>query len=300
MPRIAFRLVLVAFAALATAPTPARAQEPAPAAEESSEPGSLTEVNKKLTNPVSDLWSLTFQANHFLVSPGPGEPDRWSTNLLFQPVLPLALTSEWNWITRPVIPLYVSQPHPDPSDPRELERTTTFGDVTLLQLLSPSPKLAGNWLLGAGPSWIFPTANSDFTGQGKYQVGPAALVGYLSQRWIAGALVQNWWSFAGSGDRSVAQMNLQPFASWFLPDGWSVGYSGNLLANWKADGGNAYTVPLGIALGKVVRVGPLPVRFQLAGQWIPIQPDRFGAKWNLQLVVTPVIPKLVQGTLLGD
>jgi len=30
-------------------------------------------------------------------------------------------------------------------------------------------------------------------------------------------------------------MNLQPFGSYFLPDGWSIGYSGNILADWKAN-----------------------------------------------------------------
>jgi hypothetical protein len=28
-------------------------------------------------------------------------------------------------------------------------------------------------------------------------------------------------------------MNLQPFAALFFEEGWSVGYSGNILANWK-------------------------------------------------------------------
>ena len=48
-------------------------------------------------------------------------------------------------ITRPVVPLFVSQPHPDPEpgDPTHIGRSTAFGDITLLQLISPSPELAG-------------------------------------------------------------------------------------------------------------------------------------------------------------
>jgi len=30
---------------------------------------------------------------------------------------------------------------------------------------------------------------------------------------------------------------------------------------------------------------------------MPIHPDFGGQKWNIQLTVTPVIPKLVKGTL---
>ncbi len=197
--------------------------------------------------------------------------------------------------------LFNSVPHPERYNPSEIDRTTGFGDTVLMELFSPSPKLVGNWLLGVGPTFIFPTASSDYTGQGKWQVGPAAIVGYLSKKWILGALVQNWQSFGGSGDGRINQMNLQPIAAYFLPNGWSIGYSGNILANWKADkAGDVWTVPLGLSVSKVVKLGNLPVRFALAGQYMAHHPDVGGQKWNIQLMVVPVIPKLIKGTLFGD
>jgi len=269
--------------------------------EEKAEKGDATEINKQLTNPVSNLWAIQFQQNNFRMSPGIGfdQGERWSSNLLFQPVLPVALTPNWNLITRPVIPLFVSQPHPEASDPTHVDRTTAFGDTIWLNLLSPSSKLVGeNWLLGVGPTWIFPTATSMWTGNGKWQVGPSAVVGYLSEKWIAGAFLQNWTSFGGSGPRATNSMNLQPFATYFLSDGWAIGYSGNILADWKASATNAYTVPIGMAVSKVVRLGPLPIKFQLAGQWMPVHPTNFGQVWNLQFSATPVLPKLIKGNLL--
>lgn len=273
------------------------ADEPAAPAEPPER--SLTDLNKQLSNPVSELWSIAFQQNNFRVDPGPGQGDRWSSNLLFQPVLPVGITPEWNLITRPVIPLFVSTPYPDPElgDPYRLDRTTAFGDIALMQLLSPSSVLVGDWLLGLGPTWVFPTASSDATGQGRYQVGPAAIVGYLSEKWILGALFQNWWSFGGGSREDTASMNFQPIASYFLPNGWSVGYSGNILANWKNEEGSDFTVPIGIGVAKVVKFGKLPVRIGLGLQWMAVQPDRFGQKWNVQLIVTPVLPKLIKGNL---
>jgi hypothetical protein len=262
---------------------------------------SLTEINKKLTNPVSDLWSIAFQQNNYMLDMGAGQPDHWNSNLNFQPVLPVALTSNWNLITRPVMTLFNSVPHPDPHNPADIERTTGFGDTVLMELVSASPKLVGNWLLGLGPTFIFPTASSDYTGQGKWQVGPAAMVGYLSKKWILGGLLQNWTSFGGSGNQNVNQMNLQPFAAYFLPDGWSIGYSGNVLANWEADSaGDVWTIPLGLSVSKVLKFGKLPVRLGLAGQYMVHHPDTFGQKWNLQFMVVPVIPKLIKGNLLGE
>jgi hypothetical protein len=260
----------------------------------------LGEINKQLTNPVSSIWSITFQQNNYWLDPGEGRNLRWSPNLLFQPVLPIGISEKWNLITRPVVPLFVSQPRPEPEpgDPTHIGRSTTFGDITLLQMLSPSPALAGSWLLGLGPSWIFPTAASDFTGGGKFQVGPGALIGYLSDKWILGALIQNWWSFAGDDSRlGASSMNLQPVASYFLPDAWSIGYSGNILANWKNDAEDTFTVPIGASVAKVVKLGKLPVRLALGVQWMPVQPDRYGQKWNIQVIVAPVLPKLIKGYL---
>jgi hypothetical protein len=216
-------------------------------------------------------------------------------------VLPVAISDDWNLITRPVVTAFNSVPHPKQDVlPIEWSRTETFGDSVLMELVSPAPKVAGKWLLGLGPTFIFPTANSEWTGQGKYQVGPAGLVGYLDEKWILGALLQQWTSFSGAGGSrdDVSQMNLQPVASWFLPNAWSIGYSGNVLANFKADGGDVWTVPLGLAVGKVTKLGKLPVKFQLAVQYMVVHPDTFGQKWDFQLSVVPVLPKLIHGNLV--
>jgi len=262
---------------------------------------SLTEVNKKMTNPTSNLWYLNFQQNNYRLDMGEDQGDRWNSNLNFQPVMPVALTEDYNLVTRPVIPLFISQPHPNSENPTEVDRTTGLGDITLMFNIAARPHLSGNWLLGLGPTFIFPAASTDATGQGKWQVGPSGIVGYLSKNWILAAFVQQWWSFAGDDSRaSTNWMNLQPIATYFLHDGWSIGYSGNILANWEVNGDNRWTVPIGLGVSKVVKFGKLPVKITLAGQYMPIHPDELGQKWNIQLTFAPVIPQLIKGTLFGD
>jgi len=280
------------------AANPSSATTP-PEGEEQSK--SLEELNKELSNPVSSVWSISFQQNNYLLEID-GKKDQWNSNLNFQPVLPVALTKNWNLITRPVLALFNSAPHPNPNNPAEIKRTTGFGDTVLMEMLSPTSKLVGNWLLGIGPTFIFPTASSTYTGQGKWQAGPAVVVGYLSKKWVVGAFVQNWTSFGGSGNRpNTNQMNLQPFVAYFLPGRWSIGYSGTILANWKANSaGDVWTIPIGIGIGKLVKLGPLPVKIGLAVQYMVHHPDNFGQKWNIQLGVTPVIPNLIKGTLFGE
>lgn len=129
------------------------------------QPQSLDEVNKQLSNPISSIWALQFQQNTYWLN----RPERNAVNLLFQPVLPVALTPDWNLITRPVIPVINSAPYRNESG--NLHRVTGFGDTIFATLLSPSPKLAGRWLLGLGPTFIFPTSSNQRLGQDKWQMG---------------------------------------------------------------------------------------------------------------------------------
>jgi hypothetical protein len=55
---------------------------------------SLDKVNKELSNPISSIWALQLQENTYWLN----KPDRNVVNLQFQPVLPLALTDDWNLI----------------------------------------------------------------------------------------------------------------------------------------------------------------------------------------------------------
>jgi hypothetical protein len=116
---------------------------------------SASELNRQLTNPVSSIWSISNQFNNFELNNG-----HWNNNWNFQPVLPVSLTKDWNLITRPVMPFYNIVPHE--TSPGEFARDAGLGDLTLLELLSPAH--SGNWVLGAGPTAIFPTATSGFTG----------------------------------------------------------------------------------------------------------------------------------------
>jgi hypothetical protein len=193
------------------------------------------------------------------------------------------------------MPFYNIVPHE--TAPGEFERDAGLGDLTLLELLSPSN--SGNWVLGAGPTAIFPTATSGFTGQGKWQLGPSVVLGYLTKQFFIGVFPQQWWSIGGERGRpDTNQMNLQPIAAIFFGEGWNVFYSGNILADWNAPSPDVWTVPIGLGLGKVVKFGHLPVKFTLAVQYMPVHPRISGQEWNVQVQITPVLPKLIKGVLL--
>lgn len=278
---------------------PQSSDEPAPLDSKAPRQQSASELSaqqlaKQITNPVTDLWQLQFQFNNLqLESSDTPVSEKWVNNLYFQPILPVKLTEDLNLITRPVFTLYNSVPVP--TGPDTTHRQTEFGDTILAQVLSP----AGTepWIIAAGPTWIFPTAGSDETGQGKWQLGPAIGGGYITDEFLAGALVQQWWSFAGDSDRKdTSQIAILPLLYRFYEGGWSVGYSGQVTADWKASSDERWTVPLGVSVGKVVKLGMLPVQIQLGGQYFVERPTA-GPEWNVQLQITPVIPRMITRTL---
>ena len=60
-------------------------------------------------------------------------------------------------------------------------------------------------------------------------------------------------------------MNLQYFFQYFLPRGWAIGTSPNMLVNWYTSGGNKVTFPIGVQVSKVQKFGRLPVKFCHSG-----------------------------------
>jgi hypothetical protein len=267
------RLVCVLLALVAAMMSgPVLAQEP---------PDADSELAKKTQNPVADLISLPFQNNiNFEVGDG-----GYTQNILnIQPVYPMQLNDQWNLITRTIVPV-IHQPPLIPGTDREFG----LGDVQFTAFLSPRD--SGGLIWGAGPVFRFDTATDDTLGQEKWSAGPSVVALKMQGPWVYGALVQNLWSYAGDSDRAhVNEFLLQPFINYNLPDGWYLSSSPIITANWKADSGNRWTVPIGGGIGKIVRFGKLPVNLSCQA-FYNVESPRNGADWTLRLQMQLLFPK---------
>ncbi len=144
---------------------------------------------------------------------------------------------------------------------------------------------------GVGPSAVFPSATNDLLGSDKWSAGPGAVVFVSKPPFTYGALVNNVWSFAGDSDApDVNQFLLQPFFNLNLSDGWSVGTSPVITANWEAADDDRWTLPLGGGVGKLFRLGELPIQANLRAYYNAVKPDA-GADWQLQFQWTFLFPK---------
>jgi hypothetical protein len=111
-------------------------------------------------------------------------------------------------------------------------------------LYKPGPLFEG----GLGFGTVFPMATDPALGQGKWQLGPAALFDLVPVHWLqVGAVVQALWSIAGDSTRSgLAYVAVQPIVSLILPADCSL-YSNNTMNfYWKGPG---TTVPLTLGFG---------------------------------------------------
>jgi len=300
--------VAVGFAASADPARPARSASTASSAPSvsaaESQGDAAAALGAKLSNPVSDVWALFTELDLYFsdgdVNEGDPEP---GSRMIFQPVLPFPLygakDARWNLITRPIIPILFSQPIPDGFD--QFDHKGGIGDIQLPMLVAPP---TGPWLLGVGPSWLLPTSTSDEFGRQQWGVGPSAVVGYMSKKFVVGVFPQYYFGIGSRSDRNdevddASYLNLLYFLTLNLPDAWQVGLNPTISYDHQARSGNEWNVPIGFIAAKTTHVGKLPVKFQLGIEYSVLSQDVFGQRAQIKLNVIPVIPALVKSPLFG-
>jgi hypothetical protein len=242
-----------------------------------------TELAKKTQNPVADLISVPFQ-NNFNFNTGSKHATVYILNV--QPVIPIHLTHDWNLITRTIMPI-INQPSLFPGPNSISGSAWGLGDINPSLFLAPAKPGAVIW--GVGPTFTIPTATDSKLGSGKFSLGPAAVALTIQGPWVFGALINNQWSVAGWGDKDVNQMLLQPFVNFNLPGGWYLTSSPIIAANWEADSSDKWTVPVGGGVGKLFKLGKLPINTSLQAYYNAERP-KFGSDWQLRVQVQFLLP----------
>jgi hypothetical protein len=131
-----------------------------------------------------------------------------------------------------------------------------------------------------------PTATQKNLGSNKWSAGPAFVALTIQGPWVIGALANNQWSFASVGNgKAVNQMLIQPFINYNIPDGhgWYVSTSRIITANWNGSG-KKWVVPVGFAVGRLFKVGKLPINIQL-GVYDNVITPQFGPRWQTRFQI---------------
>jgi len=232
---------------------------------------------KQAQNPIANLMSFPFQ-NNTNFNTGP-DSNRTQNVLNIQPVIPLF---KGRLITRTIFPLVWN-----PDYTQESGSNFGLGDILFTAFYAPESK-GLTW--GVGPAVQFPSGGVDF-GTGKWSAGVSAVALAMPGQWVIGALISNIWSFAGAEDRAdVNFMTLQPFINYNLPESYYFTFSPIITANWEAESGNQWTLPLGLGFGKLIKVGgKLPVNVNASYYYNVVTPDG-GAASQLRIQAAVLLP----------
>lgn len=243
------------------------------------EPDRAEELSKEAANPLADLMSFPFQNN---LNMNYGPYDRNVNVLNIQPVLPFA---DGRLITRTIIPIVWI---PDFANETG-NYSTGLGDIVFTAFYSPESDIT--W--GIGPVLEMPTGGAE-RGSQKWSAGPSFVALVQPGEWTFGAIINNAWSFAGDSEREdVNHMLFNLFIVKQLGDGWYVNTAPIITADWTADNGQKWIVPLGAGGGKLVFLGgKLPLNIQTQLYYNVVRPD-FGPEWQWRFQAQILLPKSI-------
>lgn len=213
---------------------------------------SADELAKQLANPIAALISVPFQYNY---DENIGPQDKGTRHTLnIQPVIPMDLSTDWNLISRTILPV-IDQTDIAPGSGNQ----TGTGDTVQSLFFSPKAPTESGWIWGAGPVLLLPTGSDELLGSEQWGIGPTAVALKQSGPWTYGALVNHIEGVAGDHNRAdVRSTFLQPFLSYGLPGGVTIGLNAESTYDWEANEG---AVPVNFQVNKVTRIGGQLVQF---------------------------------------
>jgi hypothetical protein len=236
------------------------------------------ELAKQANNPTAPLAQIQFRDIYVPTA----KPQNGALNSFqFQPVIPIGPFERFpiTQLMKITMPFVSTVPEPT--------NATGMGDLTVFDLVTVKQSW-GTW--GVGPILVFPAATNEALGAGKYQAGPSAGAMVTGiENLVAGAILQNPISFAGSSNRqSVNQLIVSPTLTYNLKGGWFFGLSDyNWTFDWKA--GGAPVIPAGIQVGKLIRIGKQPISFSVeAGRVLARPANTPNPGWIFGFEITPL------------
>ncbi len=245
------------------------------------------DLRSAVQNPVGSLISVPFKSTWDY-----GAPNGTAYFMNLQPVFPQRI-GEWNLIHRLIAP-YISVDgyhagRPELPSPTSGEGASGLGDINYTAFLSPAVPKGFIW--GLGPSITMPTATDTQLGAGKWSAGASYVMLGQPEFGTIGFLARQLWSFTGQSDRDeVSSFLLEPFINYNLPKGWYLISDMVLTANWYADSGNQWTVPVGGGIGKLFTIGKQAMNTRVEAYANVVKPD--GAPdWSLSWTLQFLFPK---------
>ena len=236
------------------------------------------ELASKLTNPVADMISVPFQYNY---DANIGTDKKGTSNsLVVQPVVPIKLNSNWNYIVRPVVTL------------QSLSNVNGYsgsGSGPVVVETFFSPRAASEFILGVGPVVSTPSLSGSRFGTAQTGVGVSAVGLWMKGPWTAGLLTYNTWNTGGSSTYGTANnLYYQPFVAYVTKNAWTFSLNTQSVFNWDV---RRAENPMNATVSKLVKFGDTPVSFQVGARYYLSSMPGGPSGWGARASVTFLLPE---------
>lgn len=238
------------------------------------------ELAKKSQNPIANMMSIPIQYN---VYSGGALGNSSMTVINLQPVIPTRLNKEWNLITRVIVPLMAI--------PTSAGTLSGAGDSSISFFFSPQSSGETTW--GVGPIFQLPTSNAASLGTQTFGVGPTAVIVKMHKQWVYGGLV-NYVASVGDSPTGLRtnMLFVQPFVNYNLPQrrGMALSFSPGITCDLSRSPGDQWTVPVGLAVSQILKIGHQPVSLNLGAYYNAVRTTA-SPEWNFRFQFTLLFPK---------
>ena len=237
---------------------------------------------KELANPLAALISMPIQVNYDEDFGVDDEGAALRINL--QPVIPFSIGTDWNLISRTILPVLNQDDFPVPG-------TSEFGLGDTVQSLFFSPKAptASGWILGAGPVFLVPTATDETLGAEKWGIGPTAVALKQTGPWTYGALANHIESFAGASRRAdVSATFIQPFLTYITQTQTTFAINSESTYDWET---SKWSVPINLQALQIMRFGNQLVQIGGGLRYWVTSPDAGPEDWGFRLNFVLLFPR---------
>jgi hypothetical protein len=304
--KAAFVFALLGLPALGLAQT-----ESDDAPDESQSEISLDQLALELSNPVTGLRSVDWDIEYSTFRGDlPGSEDQTGIKNIFTVSWPFKLNNGKNILFNTTIPLNSDQPiwvvsqhfaefwirqrDNIKADRGHFESGHDHLDDITIDIAYGGVGENG-FISMFGLSSVVPTSEDQSAGRNQLLLGPEIALGQVTSWGLFGVRAKHHVNVTEDLKGPTSETTLKLFFAYALGNGWQIESNPVILYDWEAVAGNEWTVPIGAAVSKTIRIGRWPTKLAFDIQKYVVTPDRFGPDWQFTLSFTPVLStKLLQ------
>jgi hypothetical protein len=204
--------------------------------------------------------------------------------LNIQPVIPFHVSTEWNVISRTILPV-VDQVNIIAGSGSQFGLSDTLQSL----FLSPTQPTNNGVIWGVGPALQIPTATQTLLGTGKVDLGPTGVALKMIEQWTVGILANQLWSIAGDDQRSATSTTfVQPFLSYTTSSAWTYSLNSESTYDWTE---STLSAPINATLTKVIKLGKQRISIGGGVRYWVASPDTGPKGFGARFIVTLLFPK---------